>query len=301
MGLIGDTFDAVTDSVEGVYNTISGSSDSTSDDSLSDSINDVEDSLNDGASDVGDSVNDGLEQGTDTVFDFAHGGFDAIAGFLNWLAGFGETIRGVGGFIKNNGSLIPVAGDGLHLVGAFISGLGDVIAGFFHGLAGGIYFIEGFFAFVQTLNGWEGAGFLLGVFLIFISGYLVVSAIVSGQFLLISSFAEDMADAAIGFWLGLGLVIWSNTNLLGAGVLAGTGVILLFVAINTDRGTLVVFGIPAALMGFPLLFAALKFGFLVNLLFTAASIFATVYGTEYLENRLSPRISDDRAIAVGEN
>lgn len=301
MGILGNTVDAVVDTTTDLYHTINPWSDGQStDENIGDTVSNVEDSINDGVSSVTNSVEYNLDTGSETVFSLTEGGFDALAGLFHWLAGFGETIAGVGHWIQNNGGLIPIAGDGIKLIGAFLGGIGNIIAGIFNGFAGGIEFVEGFFAFVQTLNGWEGTGFLLGTFMIIVSSYLIVSAILTGEFLIFTSFVEDAADSFLGAWMGMSLMIWASANLVGALVMAGTGVILISYAINFDRGGLLVFGIPACLLGFPMIFTHFRIGFLGTFLLTAAGFFALVYGTEYVERTLVPRVSSDKTLIGGD-
>lgn len=282
----------------GFLNDLTSGIASTIDDWVTDPIRDT---LRGATTEPTSPVEDGLDQGANQVYDISQDGFQAVEGFLRWVAGFGETVRGLGEWLQANGRLIPLAGDGVELVGAFFAGIGDVTAGFFHGVAGAVTFIEAFFAMVQTLNGYEGAGFLLGAFLVAVSLYLMVSSVTSLQFLIVPSFVEDVTDAFLGAWLGATLIIWATANFLGSLVIAGTGVILVFTAINSERGALSVFGFPATILGFGLFFAAWTFHPVVVLGLTVASTYGVVSATEYLEHDVAPSVSSDERLVGGGN
>lgn len=305
MGLLGDAIDIVVSPIDGIADTIesfTGEQDTTSDpplsDSLSDAVGDAEDSVNDQAGQTSESVEQGLDTGTETVFSLSRDGLDAFEGLFRWFAGFGDTVRGVGQWIEQNGSLIPLAGDGIELVGALLSGLGNVIAGLFNGIAGAVAFIEGFVAFVGTLNGWESSAFLVGSLLVAIALYLVISGILSGEFIILPSYFDDLVIGGMALWFGGTLITWAVAPFLGSLVMAATGITTVFVALIADEGQLFFLGGPALLLGFPMVFTTLEFGFVTTFILTSASIFVIVYGTEYLEKYVVPRVSDDRSLVV---
>ena len=280
MGLLGDTWDAVTDPIEGIADTLTDTTGESSND-FGDTVETTEDTFNDGAQETIDNTGETIEIGTDGFLDGISGGFDTIEGMLrafggafNWGKGFADIIRGVNSDVANFWEM-------------FMGGF----AGFFFALAKAAAYGEAFWDFLTTLNGWEGVGFLLGSFLIVVSAWLVVSGILGLEFLLPPSFAEDVFDAFVGFSVGCGLVFWATNNVMGGVLIAGMGLILFVYALIADEGSFLVAGAPTLVLGLGLTFAAMHFGFLASFIMVAATMYGLYYLTDYVETDVAPKVS----------
>lgn len=287
MGLLGDTVSYVEESADAVGDFFTGTADTTEeisgeDDGFDDTVEETEDTFNDGAQETIDNTGETIEFGTDGAFDGIAGGFDtlegmfrAFGGAFNWAKGFGDILGAVNGTVA----------DGYEMI---MGGL----AGFFLAIANAIAYGEAFFHFLQTLNGWEGVGFILGGFMMVVSAYLVISSVLSLRFFIVPSFVENAFDAFVGFSVGGGLVFWAaKSNVMGGVLIAGIGLILFFYALIADRGGFFVVGAPTLVLGLGLTFAALKFGFLASFIMVAAAMYGAYYITDYVENDVAPQVS----------
>lgn len=295
MGLISDTIDfvgdTITNTVDAIGDAISGTSetiDNTTDsitqtlsntiDSTTNSVESTEDSINDGVTETTQDAGQVLDGGTESVFDVLAGGADTLEGFFNAIAGAFEWARGI--------TDLPGFPSGIGSTWEFLM---NGAAGVFHGIAGVVATIQGFFAFVGGLDGFEGAAFLLGVLMIFLAGYMVIT-----------SFGLQAFDAGIVGFVGIGLVTYASANLIGSILIGGAGLILVSTALLAERSSFFIFGIPVYFLGLVMLFTSLKLGFLAVFILTAAAILGVIFAAEYLEKRLGPRVGMDQPILVGE-
>lgn len=282
MGLIGDTInDFVVEPVENVWNSTVGeatNTETTVSDKTTEVISNTEDSFNDGAQTTADTVESTFDLGSDGVFGMIRGGVDTVEGLFNSIAGAFEWSKGFADLPVVKDSPVAPAWD-------FVAEGG---VGLFHAIAGVFSFLEGFFAFLGTLNGWESTGFLLGALLLFL-----------GIYMLVTSFGLQIFESGIMSFLGTGLIIWSSSNLQGAAILLGTGVILIAAGILADRMSFIAFGIPAYVVGSPLLFAALKVGAMAVILLTIASLILLIYGLMRLETDISFRLAMEESKGPG--
>ena len=284
-------FDVVMDPLEGIAETLTG----VTGEKRTSPTSEVNDDAKETVGDIG----TGLDTGTDNVFGSGKSGFQTLEDLLHWFQGLGDFITGIGNWIQNNAGILPIGSGPAELTGAVLGGFGKSISTVFWLLAGIPDVIGGIFRYGQSLNGYEGAGLLLGILLIILGGYLIISGVLTGRFINLPQFTNNTFDSLMGMWIGSGLVIWTTANVLGAFVIAGTGVILTYYAFITDRGSLMPLGVPTMLVGFPMLYASLKLPFTVIVVLTAGSLSLLVYGTSYIEQDLARQVSNDKAFDIG--
>lgn len=286
MGLLSDAYHFV---VDPIAETIGGTlSTATGDESYQETTDSITQTTTETISGTEDSVNDGVQETTETVEvtldQGSEGVFEMLAGGANTLEGFFDAIGGAFEWLQDSMWIIPIqeAEDVLKVIFGGIAGL-------FHGIGDLVGAVRGFFTFLSGLSGVEGAAFLVGIFLVFLAGYMVVSSVGLQTF-----------EASIVGLTGLGLVIYAAANMVGAIVLTGAGLSLLGLAILGDRATFFIFGVPITLIGSVMLYTTLFPGqYLATFILTAGTMSGVIYGTEYLENRLGPRVGSDRPLLVG--
>jgi hypothetical protein len=279
----------------------------------------VEESVDNGTSNALDPVEDSFDAMSEQVFE---GVADPLRGFFNTLgsglasaAGAPEAIRGLGEWIKSGfgqewilGAIPKEARAVFEIIGTILIVPGNILAGLLNGAAGLFYNTGDFFGYLANLNGWEGLGFLLGLFLIVASAYVALTAsfeVVGIPFtpyqvpVPVFGRTEDAFEGFTGMVLGAELLFWTMSNIAGAFLLLFTGMALIFWAIVQERGSLFIIGSPVLIIGSWLLLGAIKAGIIAMVIGTVAVYIGYRLLVERLEATGEEQIAQDRDLQLG--
>lgn len=211
-----------------------------------------------------------LEGAARGTADLIHG----VAGGINWM--------------KNVWGLVPIAE-----LRVFLNTVTGGIAGAFGFVGDIVLATAGVFEFMQGQSGLEAAAFLVGLFIMILGLWLLLSGILEGEVLALPLYEDDVFFTLGSFFMGTGLTIYSVSSVGGSAMVAGISIASTFFGIQADEAEYVVMGVFSGLFGFPMIFTTIGFGPVEAGFASAVALVGLIFGSDLLETRIAPQIAGE--------